>query len=97
MTQTSSDTLRRSLDQVDRERKRTTYLLFGLLAMTAAFWIGMILAKDQDHGLPFGLAAIMGTVYCAAMMAAKTSHENTRTILKAIELLARDGDDSGRV
>jgi hypothetical protein len=50
----------------------------------------MILAKDDHAGLPFGLAAVMGSVYVAAMIAAKASHDSTRTILKAIELLSKD-------
>jgi len=91
MTKTETDVLRRSLDRVDRERKRAKRLVFALLAMTVAFWIAMILAKDDHAGLPFGLAAIMGSVYVAAMMAAKASHENTLAILKAIELLSTDG------
>ena len=90
MTHETTDVLRRSLDQVDRERKRAKLLLFGLLAMSVAFWIAMILAKDDHAGLPFGLAAVMGSVYVAAMMAAKASHDSTRTILKAIELLSKD-------
>jgi len=90
MTQASTDILRRSLDQVDRERKRTTLLLFALLALTAAFWIGMIVASDDHHAMPFGLAAVIGSVYVAGMMSAKASHENTRVILKAIELLSKE-------
>ena len=90
MTHETTDVLRRSLDQVDRERKRAKLLLFGLLAMSVAFWIAMILAKDDHAGLPFGLAAVMSSVYVAAMMNAKASHDNTRTILKALELLSKD-------
>jgi peptidoglycan/LPS O-acetylase OafA/YrhL len=90
MTNTSTDLLRRSLDQVDRERKRARLLLFGLLAMTFAFWIAMMLAKDDHTGLPFGLAAVMGSVYVAGMIAAKASHDNTRAILKAIELISKE-------
>jgi hypothetical protein len=90
MSNASIDVLRRSLDQVDRERKRAKLLLFGLLAMTVVFWTAMMLAKDDHTGLPFGLAAIIGSVYVAGMIAAKTSHDNTRTILKAIELLSED-------
>jgi hypothetical protein len=94
MTNTSTDLLRRSLDQVDRERKRAKLLLFGLLAMTLAFWIAMMLAKDDHTGLPFGLAAVMGSVYVAGMMAAKASHDNTRAILKAIELISKEQQNS---
>ena len=90
MTQTSSDALRRSLDQVDRERKRATLLLFGLLTMTFVFWLAMMLSKDDHTGLPFGLAAVIGSVFVAGMMAARASHDNTRTILKAIELLSTE-------
>ncbi len=91
MTKTETDVLRASLDRVDRERKRAKGLVFCLLAMTVAFWIAMMLAKDDHTGLPFGLAAVMGSVYVAAMMAAKASHDNTLAILKAIEMLSKDG------
>jgi hypothetical protein len=90
MTQMSTDVLRRSLDQVDRERRRAKLALLGLLAMTFAFWIAMMAAKDDHTGLPFGLAAVMASVYGAGMGATKASHDNTRTILKAIELLSKN-------
>ena len=90
MTPLPADVLKKALDQVDRERKVTKLLLFALLAMTAAFWIGMILAKDEAKGLPLGLAAVMGSVYVAGMMASKASHDNTRMILKAIESLSME-------
>ena len=90
MTQASSEILRRSLDQVDRERKRSNIMMVALLAMTAAFWVAMIFAKDEQKGLPYGLAAVMGSVFVAGMGAAKASHDNTRAILKAIELVAAD-------
>ena len=96
MTQMSRDVLRKSLDQVDRERKRSRLQLFGLLAMTFAFWIAMMFAKDDHTGLPFGLAAVMGSVFVAGIGAAKASHENTRVILKAIELLATEKQDPAR-
>lgn len=90
MTHPTTDVLRRSLDQVDRERRRTKLVLFTLLAITFAFWIAMIFAKDDHTGLPFGFAAVMGSVFVAGMIAAKASHDNTRAILKAIELLSTD-------
>ena len=93
MTHASTDVLRRSLDQVDRERKRAKVLLFGLLATTFAFWIAMMFGKNDHTGLPFGLAAVMGSVFVAGMVAAKASHDNTRAILKAIELLSKDKQD----
>ena len=94
MTHVTVDVLRRSLDQVDRERKRAKLLLFGLLAMTFAFWIAMMFAKDDHTGLPFGLAAVMGSVFVAGMAATKASYDNTRTLLKAIELLSTDQQNS---
>ena len=90
MTHTSTDVLRRSLDQIDRERKLAKLLLFGLLTMTFTFWLVMMLAKDDHYGLPFGLAAVIASVFVAGMIAAKTSHDNTRAILKAIEQLSTD-------
>ena len=65
VTQISMDVLRKSLHQVDRERKRTKLLLFGLFAMTFAFWVAMMFAKDDHTGLPFGLAVVMGSVFVA--------------------------------
>ncbi len=65
-------------------------LTIGLLAMTFAFWIAMMLAKDDHTGLPFGLAAVMGSVFVAGMIAYRASNDNTRTILKAIELLSAE-------
>ena len=88
MTQLSTEVLRNSLNQVDRERKRAKWLLFGLLLMTFLFWFAMMFSKDDHTGLPFGLAAVMGSVFVAGMMATKASHDNTRVILKAIELLS---------
>ncbi len=93
MTQQAENTLQAALNQVDRERRRTTVMLYLLLGLTLFFWIAMIVSKDDHHGLPLGLGAVMGTVYVAAMMASKASHENTRTILKAIELLSEQKHD----
>ncbi len=90
MTRASTDVLRRSLDQVDRERKRTNVLLYSLLGMTVAFWLAMIFAKDDHTGLLFGLAAVIGGAFVAGMIAAKASHDNTRAILKAIEFLSKE-------
>jgi len=90
MTQASSDVLRRSLDQVDRERKRAKLMIFALFAMMFACWIAMMAAKNDHTGLPFGLAAVMCSVFLAGIGASKASHDNTRAILKAIELVAND-------
>ena len=90
MTQPSTELLRKSLNQVDKERRRTTGLLYGLLLMTLAFWLAMCFAKDDHTGLPFGLAAVIGSVFAAGMMATRASNYNTRAILKAIELLSND-------
>jgi Na+/H+ antiporter NhaD/arsenite permease-like protein len=90
MTQKSTELLRKSLNQIDKERKRAKGLLYGLLLMTFAFWLAMCFAKDDHTGLPFGLAAVIGSVFVAGMIASKASHDNTRAILKAIELLSND-------
>ncbi len=93
MTQMSSDALRNTLNQVDRERKRAMAMLVALLVMTVAFWLAMMFAKDDHSGLPFGLAAVIGSVFVTGMIAAKVSHDNTRMILKSIELLSTDRKD----
>jgi hypothetical protein len=90
MTQISTDALRKSLDRVDRDRKRAKLLLFGLLILTSGNWIAMCLAKNDHAGLPFGLAAVIGSVFVAGMIASRASYDSTRTILKAIELLSTD-------
>lgn len=94
MTQQADNALRTALNKVDRERRRTTVMLFVLLGLTLFFWVEMMRSKDDHRGMPLGLGAVMGTVYVAAMMAAKASHENTLTILKAIELLSEKNHDS---
>ena len=93
MTQQSIDVLRKSLNQVDKERRRITSLLYGLLLMTGAFWIAMMFSKDDHTGLPYGLAAVIGSVFVAGMIASKASNDNTRAILKAIELLSSEKED----
>jgi peptidoglycan/LPS O-acetylase OafA/YrhL len=87
MTQATESALRKALNQVDRERRRATAMLYALLLLTFGFWAAMIFAKNDHSGLPYGLAAVIGSVFVAGMMASRASHENTRAILKAIELL----------
>ena len=94
MTQATENPLRNALNQVDRERTRATLLLYVLLAMTFGFWLAMIFAKNDHTALPFGLAAVIGSVFVAGMMATRASHQNTRAILKAIDLLAGGKQDS---
>ena len=88
MTQVSSDALRAAMDRVDREHTRSKVMLFCLLALTFGMWTAMMFAKDDHTAFPFGLAAVIGAVFVAGMGAAKASHDNTRTILRAIETLA---------
>ena len=89
MTQENSQALRSAMDRVDRERTRSKAVLFCLLGLTFAFWFAMIFAKNDHTGLPFGLAAVIGAVFVAGMIAAKASYDNTRTILRAIETLSQ--------
>jgi peptidoglycan/LPS O-acetylase OafA/YrhL len=94
MTQATESALRKALNQVDRERRRATAMLYALLLLTFSFWAAMIFAKNDHSGLPYGLAAVIGSVFVAGMMASRASHNNTRAILKAIELLV-DRDQNG--
>ena len=50
----------------------------------------ILFRQRRPHGLPFGLAAVIGIVFVAGMTASNASHVNTRAILKAIELLSND-------
>lgn len=90
MSKISNNPLQNALNKIDRDRRRALFLMIGLLLMTFGDWIAMMLAKDDHRGLPFGLAAVMSSVFVAGMIAAKASHDNTRTILKAIELLSEE-------
>jgi Na+/H+ antiporter NhaD/arsenite permease-like protein len=78
------------MDRVDRERTRSKVMTFCLLGLTFGMWIAMMFAKDDHTGLPFGLAAVIGAVFVAGMIAAKAAHDNTRTILRAIETLSHE-------
>lgn len=93
MTQTNEKALREVLNQVDRERRRATGMYYALLLLTFSFWAAMILAKDDHAGLPYGLAAVIASVFVAGMMASRASSHNTRTILKAIEQLAEQNQN----
>jgi hypothetical protein len=90
MTQQTESALRTALNRVDSDRKRTTVTMYAMLLMTFTFWGAMMFAKDDHQGLPFGLAAVMGSVFVAGMIASRASHDSTRAILKAIELLAEE-------
>jgi len=78
------------MDRIDRERTRSKIMLFCLFALTIGMWIAMMFARDDHAGLPFGLAAVIGAVFVAGMGAAKASHDNMRTILRAIETLSQE-------
>lgn len=90
MTQVSADALRAAMDRVDRERTRSKVMLFCIFALMIGMWIAMMYAKDDHAAFPFGLAAVMGAVFVAGLGAQKVSHDNTRTILRAIETLAQE-------
>jgi len=90
MTQVSADALRAAMDRVDRERTRSKVMLFCIFALMIGMWIAMMYAKDDHTAFPFGLAAVMGAVFVAGLGAQKASHDNTRTILRAIETLAQE-------
>jgi hypothetical protein len=94
MTAVSTNGLKRALDQVDRERRRANFMMCAVFAMTIVFWVSMMFSANDHKGLPFGLAAIIGSVYAAGLGAMKASHDNTRTILRAIESLASEKDNS---
>lgn len=94
MNQELKNPLQIALNKVDRERRRALLIMIGLLVMTFGYWLAMMLAKDDHKGLPFGLAAVISSVFVAGMISAKASHDNTRTILKAIELLAVEKQDA---
>jgi hypothetical protein len=88
MTQQNGNALRESLNKIDREQKKVTWITFGLLLMMAAQWGAMIFAPNDHKAIPWGLSAVMTSVFVAWILTAKIFNANTRAILKAIELLA---------
>jgi hypothetical protein len=94
MTEQSTIPLRNLLNKVDQERRRATLAIFALVLTSFVLWMAMCFAKDDHNGLPFGLAAVMVSAYVAGMMSARASHDNTRTILKALDLIAAEKTNS---
>jgi hypothetical protein len=88
MTQEAGNPLRESLNRIDREQKRIAWLTFGLLLMMCVQWGAMILAPDDHKGIPWGLSAVITSVFVAWIMTVRVLNANTRAILKAIELLS---------
>ncbi len=88
MTQATENVLREVLNRVDRQRRVATAMLYAMFAMMFAFWAAMCFAKNDHDGLAWGLSAVIAGGFLVRMMDSRESADNTRAILKAIELLA---------
>ncbi len=94
MTPETGNVLQKSLNQIDRERRRAAYrtvLLFVMMfALMLAMWFGMIFSKNAQTALSFGLAAVIESVFIAGLVVVqligKSLNRNTQAILKALEL-----------
>jgi hypothetical protein len=93
MTEKNGEALRESLNKIDRELKKTNWLTFGLLVMMCAQWGAMILAPNDHKGIPYGLSAVITSVFVAWLLTVRVFNANTRAILKAIELLSRQNQE----
>ena len=91
MTPQLEQALRKSLNEVDRKRKLTMVLTKVLLliivsnAVAAALW-----AADARMTLAYGLIAVLCLVALGTVKVGQISYDNTRRILKAIELISAD-------
>jgi len=91
MTPQLEQALRKSLNEVDRKRKLTMVLTKVLLliivsnAVAAALW-----AADARMTLAYGLIAVLCLVALGTVKVGQISFDNTRRILKAIELISAD-------
>jgi hypothetical protein len=90
MTQEAENALQKSLNKVDREIKKTAWLTWGLLLMMCAQWAAMMFSPNDHKGIPYGLSAVMTSVFVAWMLTVRIVNASTQAILKAIELLSRD-------
>jgi hypothetical protein len=89
MTPETGDVLRKSLNHFDRERRRAVWLLAMLFVIMVGSWVGMMITGNyQTRSLAFGLAAVVEAIFIGGLMVVQVSNANTRTILKAIEMLS---------
>ena len=91
MTPQLEQTLRKSLDEVDRKRKLTMVLTKVLLLIIVSDAVATVLwTADARTTLACGLIAVMCLVALGTVKVGQISFDNTRRILKAIELISAD-------
>jgi hypothetical protein len=90
MTQQAGNALQKSLNRIDFEHKLMTWIMCGLLLMMFAQWIAMMFSPNDHKAMPWGLSAVMTSVWVGAFFILRMSSANTRAILKAVELLSRE-------
>ena len=93
MTPQLEKSLRKSLDEVDRKRKLTAFLTGVLLLIIVSDAIATVVwTADARTTLACGLLAVMCLVALGTVKVGQISYDNTRRILKAIELLSEAGN-----
>ena len=90
-----ADALRKSLDTFDRRRTRKRALFVGvILSCAASFGLSMTFLAAESRSLRLEImTAGLAVILCVCGLAAavvRVSMENTRRILKAIELLSQE-------
>jgi Kef-type K+ transport system membrane component KefB len=98
MTLQQEQALRNSLDEVDRKRRRSKIRKIAALTLVISDAVAIILwaiatrsstsAADIRTTLALGLAGVILTVAVAAVKIEQVCYDNTRKILRAIELIS---------
>ena len=98
-----ADALRKSLDAFDRRRTRKRALFVGvILSCAVSFALSMTFLADSAESRSLRLEIMTGglaVILCVCGLAAavvRVSLENTRRILKAIELLSQERAREGK-
>jgi len=84
------DALRKSLDEVDLRHKVTMIIeIVFSLTFASVVVLTVLRAHDTRTLLAYGLVGIAIIVAGSTIQVARLSHDNTRRILKAIEMLSQ--------
>ena len=89
MTPQLEQALRKSLDEVDRKRKLTVAKTVVLMLIIVSDAVATVVwTADTRMTLAYGLIAVLCLVALGTVKLGQISYDNTRRILKAIELLS---------
>ena len=90
MTVQQEQALRNSLDEMDRKRRRSTVRQIAALILVVSDAVAMALWRPSDMrlSLALGLAGVILVVALGIVKLERVCYDNTRRILRAIELLS---------